>query len=478
MKKSILGLILLFSFQTLQAKAVEIIMWHSLAGHLGAEIRQLVATFNSRQNEYIIKLVYKGEYTEAITSFAAAFRAKKAPAIMQIFEVGTTIMLYPQGIIKPVDDLMKEQGLALPEDSFLPALRSFYSQNNRLVAMPFNTSIPVIYYNADILAKVGYHQETFPRTWQEMEVLAEKLKQAGFLCTYTTAYPAWVQIESFSAIHGLPMIDPQRAVATYNNKAIVKHLERLKSWQKKHYFEYGGRTSDATVLFTSGRCALFSQSSGAYNSLSELVKFKVGVASLPLDTSVTSVRHNNVAGGAALWAVAGQSPEIYRGIALFFAYLAQAQTQQSWHQHTGYLPLGITGDYALLGRESRHPILRLARSDLGQPQAANTKHHAGPQNLIRAINDEALEAIFAGMKTPRQAIDEAVTRANYTLLRFARNAKQISSVISTNVARVKRSETRVSVLQTSTQACIFKKWAEKLNLKGTWDGRRDLVPRQ
>ncbi|STX46895.1 glycerol-3-phosphate-binding periplasmic protein precursor [Legionella hackeliae] len=82
-----------------------------------------------------------------MTSFAAAFRAKQPPAIVQIFEVGTTTMLYPKGIIKPVDELMEEQGLSLPKDSFLPAIRSFYSENGKLMAMPFNTSIPVIYYN-------------------------------------------------------------------------------------------------------------------------------------------------------------------------------------------------------------------------------------------------------------------------------------------------------------------------------------------
>ncbi|WED41998.1 extracellular solute-binding protein [Legionella cardiaca] len=419
--KLLLSLIFLLFIPRLEAKSVEITMWYSLAGHLGSEIRQLVADFNHSQDEYFIKLAYKGEYSEAMTSFAAAFRAKQPPAIVQIFEVGTTTMLYPKGIIKPVDEVMEEQGLVLPKKSFLPAVRSFYSDNERLLAMPFNTSIPVIYYNADALAKVGYSEHSFPQTWQEMEGLAYKLQQAGFSCVYTTAYPAWIQIEAFSAIHGLPMIDAKLAAATYNNQAIIRHLSRLKSWQDKHYFEYGGRASDATVLFTSGHCPLFSQSSGSYNSLSELVKFKLGVALLPLDSTASVIRHNNVAGGAALWAVAGQSEAVYRGIAKFFAYLAQPDTQLKWHQHTGYLPLGLTGVYGTLAIESKHPILQLAKSDLTRQTLG--RHHTGPQNLIRAINDEALEAIFAGMLTPKQAINEAVERANYTLMRFNRNTK-------------------------------------------------------
>jgi sn-glycerol 3-phosphate transport system substrate-binding protein len=421
MKQLLYCLLLLFAFP-LHAKAIEIVMWYSLAGHLGAEIRHLVDNFNLQQQDYFIKLVYKGEYTEALTSFAAAFRAHKAPALMQVFEVGTTAMLHPQGIIKPVDELMKEEGLSLPKDSFLATLRSFYSEQNRLMAMPFNTSIPVIYYNADALAQVGYSADNFPQTWQDLEILAHKLKKKGAACVYTTAYPAWIQIEAFSAIHGLPMIDSSRAA--YNNEAIVRHVKRLKDWQKRGYFEYGGRTSDATVLFTSGRCPLFSQSSGSYNSLSQLVKFKLGVANLPLDITVSITRHNNVAGGAALWVIAGQDPKIYRGIALFFAYLANPQIQQRWHLQTGYLPLGLTGSYAALAEGSRHPILMLTQAELTHVEMTHASLHAGPQNLIRIINDEALEAVFAGMKIPQKALDEAVARANYALLRFARNTDQ------------------------------------------------------
>ncbi|ASQ46488.1 extracellular solute-binding protein [Legionella clemsonensis] len=404
----------------LQAKPVEIVMWHSMAGHLGNEVRQLVGGFNKSQNEYLVKLVYKGEYTEAMTSFAAAFRAQQSPAIVQIFEVGTTTMLFPKGVIKPVDEIMKEQGLNLPKESFLPAVRSFYSEHDQLMAMPFNTSVPVIFYNADALAKAGYTQETFPRTWQEMEILAADLRKTGFTCVYTTAYPAWIQIEAFSAIHGLPMTNSKLSAATYNNEAIVRHLTRLKDWQMKRYFEYGGRASDATILFTSGRCPLFSQSSGSYNSLSALVNFKLGVAALPLDTEASATRHNNIAGGAALWAVAGQTPTTYRGIAKFFAYLAQPAIQQQWHHHTGYLPLGLTGIYDSLVRENKHPVVNLARSELAR-QHVSTKLYVGPQNLIRAINDEALEAIFSGMLMPKAAIDHAVSRANYTLMRFNRN---------------------------------------------------------
>ncbi len=117
-------------------------------------------------------------------------------------------------------------------------MRAYYSEQNTLMAMPLNTSVPALFYKADALAKVGYTAKTFPKTWDEFETLAEKLKKSGFSCVYTSAYPAWILIESFSAIHGLPLIDPTTKKAIYNNRQIVNFLERLLRWQRLNYFAY------------------------------------------------------------------------------------------------------------------------------------------------------------------------------------------------------------------------------------------------
>ena len=146
----------------------------------------------------------------------------------------------------------------------------------------------------------------------------------------------------------------------------------------------------------------------------------MGIAPMPLDTKISTVRHNNVIGGGAFWVVAGQSNEIYRGIAQFYSYLAQPQIQRRWHKKTGYLPLGLTGQYSSLLTTKEYSILSIAEDDLSGPdnKIASPKI---PKNQIRAINDEALEAIFANIKPSKEALKEAIKRANFALLRFARN---------------------------------------------------------
>ncbi len=421
MRRLFLTLICYFMLNALQAKPQPIVLWHSMAGNLGTAFQTITNEFNHIQSAYVIKPIYKGDYIESLTSFAAAFRAHQPPDLIQVFEVGTATMLAPRGIIKPVDEIMQAEGLSLPKADMFPAVLAAYSNGGQLMAMPFNTSVPSLFYNADALAKVGYTAQNFPRTWDELEVLAARLKHEGFACVYTSAYPAWILIESFSATHGLGLIDPNTKRAIFNNKKIVHHLQRLVRWQGLHYFEYGGRTDDATVLFSSGRCPLLSQSSGAYNSLTELVPFHVGMAPLPMEDKSPGIRFNNVAGGAALWAVAGQSASVYRGMALFFTYLASPKVQQRWHEATGYLPLGSVGVYQKLADESQNPALGLAAQEFMGNTGEIVPLQLGPFNQIRAINDEALEAIFAGIKGPQQAMDEAVQRANHALLRFSHN---------------------------------------------------------
>ncbi|CZI03643.1 TPA: extracellular solute-binding protein [Legionella pneumophila subsp. pneumophila] len=424
MKILFLLLLIFLSVIPAQAKPVELVFWHAMAGHLGDEVRLLADDFNKSQNQYRVKSIYKGNYTETLTNFAAAFRARQAPSIVQIFEVGTSIMLAPPGVIKPVDLLMSEQGISLPKDDFIQSVREFYSRDGQLMAMPFNLSAPVLYYNADILAKVGYGKHNFPQTWSAMEIMAEKIKKAGYDCTYTTAYPGWVLFESFLAIHGLPITQGNPASAAFHTPQLMAHFQRLKRWHDLHYFRYGGRVDDATILFTSSVCPLFSQSSGAYNSLSALVPFHLGVATMPLDTGASPIRHANVAGGAALWAVGGQTEEQYRGIARFFAFIAKPEVQKRWHEHTGYLPLGLKGIYANIVQSSQHPALLLARTDLEDNLPEKPYKHMGPQNQIRGINDEVLEAMFADLMSPEEALNEATIRANHLLLRFARNTQR------------------------------------------------------
>lgn len=382
---------------TVFAKPVKIVFWHAMAGSLEQEVNRLAQDFNRSQPNYVIQPLYKGSYLETLTAFSAAFRAQVPPALVQVFDMGTSTMTHAPGLILPVGQLM--QGTDWNEHTIWPALRTYYSVNDQLMAFPFNVSVPVMYYNIQRLEKLGYDAQHFPKTWQAFEVLLKQLKAQGDSCAYTSAYPSWIHVESFSALHGE---DPHLQMT---------HLKRLMRWKQTNWFEYAGRTDEASVLFTSGKCSLFSQSSGAYQSLKSMSHFKVGIAALPIDHKQNH-RYPNVVGGAALWVVAGQPKPVQKGIALFFKYLMQPEVQAGWYARTGYLPM-------LQTQHSEDQLIQLVQQEWAEPVQAGSMKHA--QHRIRMINDEAIEAMFSNLLSPDEAGVQMTAGAAYASSRFGKN---------------------------------------------------------
>src|SRR3954447_21555848 len=96
---------------TAPAHAVtEIQWWHAMTGGNNEVVVKLANHFNASQSDYKVVPSYKGGYADTMNAGIAAFRAGNAPAIMQVFEVGTATMMAATGAVKPVYKLMQETG--------------------------------------------------------------------------------------------------------------------------------------------------------------------------------------------------------------------------------------------------------------------------------------------------------------------------------------------------------------------------------
>src|SRR5271163_957377 len=95
----------------------EIQWWHAMTGPNNDVVVKLANDFNAAQSDYKIVPTFKGSYADTLNAGIAAFRAGNAPGIMQVFEVGTATMMAAKGAIKPVYELMKEQGEAFDRNA-------------------------------------------------------------------------------------------------------------------------------------------------------------------------------------------------------------------------------------------------------------------------------------------------------------------------------------------------------------------------
>jgi sn-glycerol 3-phosphate transport system substrate-binding protein len=410
--------------------AEEIHLWHAMNGALAAEMEALVRDFNAAQQDYRVVGHYKGTYDKTLAAALAARKGQSGPHIVQVYDVGTAGLMAHKEAVRPLWQVMQESGLSF-DAKYLPGVAGYFSDSNgRLLALPFNTSTPVLYFNRDAFRRAKLDPAKPPRTWYEMPETLGALREAGTHCPFTTAWQSWVLLENMSAWHNQEFatknngMDGDNARLAFNSRLMVRWISMLSSWMKSGYFEYSGRGNEAEARFSSGECAVLTSSSASYAELRENAKFDFGVAQLPFYDDFGGAPQNTLIGGAGLWVMAGKPKAEYRGVAKFLAWLSRPEIQAQWHQKTGYVPL-TTAAYELTRKQgfyAKHPGHEIAMRQLmlKNPTRDSKGIRLGDFPQIRGIIDEELESVWGGKKTPMEALNTAVTRGNVVLERFAK----------------------------------------------------------
>jgi sn-glycerol 3-phosphate transport system substrate-binding protein len=418
-----LGLALSAGVATGALAATEIQWWHAMAGANNEVVETLSKEFNESQADYKVTPVFKGTYPEALQAGIAAFRAGQPPHILQVFDVGTGVMMGAEGAIVPVAEVMEKGGVAFDKSQYLPGIVAYYSKpDGTMLSFPYNSSSPITYYNKDILEKAGLDPNFQAKTWPEVWDAARKIVSSGAApCGYTSAWLTWIHTENFAAWNNVPYATKENGLADVdvellvNAPIYVKHFQEIADLAKDKIFRYGGRTSEAKQLFLAGECGIYNDSSGG---LGDVVKsgMNYGTGPLPYEPTAAGAPQNTIPGGASLWVFAGHSDDEYKAVAAFFQFLSQTEIQARLHQVSGYLPVTMAAYEATKqsgfyeknpGREQ--PILQMTGKE-------PTENSRGVRliNLpqVRDILNEEFEAMLNGQQSAQEALDKAVARGN------------------------------------------------------------------
>lgn len=400
----------------------ELQWWHAMTGANNEVVDTLAKEFNETQNDYKIVPVFKGTYPETLNAGIAAFRAKQTPAIIQVFDVGTGVMMGAEGAVMPVAEVLEKGGYTFDKAKYLAGIVAYYSKpDGTMLSFPYNSSSPILFYNKDLFEKAGLDVNNPPKTWPQVWEAARKIKTSGAAeCGYTSTWLTWIQTENFAAWNNLSYANNENGLADtdvelkFNSPEFVEHFQSIADLAKEGVFRYGGRTSEAKNLFLSGECAILTESSGG---LGDIVKsgMNYGIGQLPYYEG-DGRPQNTIPGGASLWVFGGKSDEEYKGIAEFFNFLSQTEVQARLHQVSGYLPVTMeaykaTKDSGFYeknpGRET--PIQQM----MGKAPTENSK---GVRliNLpqVRDIMNEEFESMLSGQQDAKAALDKAVERGN------------------------------------------------------------------
>lgn len=401
--------------------ATELQWWHAMTGANNEVVDQLAKQFNESQSEYKVMPVFKGTYPETLNAGIAAYRAKQPPAIIQVFDAGSGVMMGAEGAILPAAEVLQKGGYTFDKSQYLAGIVAYYSKpDGTMLSFPYNSSSPIMYYNKDAFTKAGLDAENPPKTWPEVFEAARKIKSSGAsTCGITSTWLTWIQTENFAAWNNVPYGTNENGLGgtdvklEFNSPFFVEHFQTIADLAKDGTFRYGGRTSEAKQLFMSGECAILTESSGG---LGDIVKSGInyGIGQLPYYEGHGP--QNTIPGGASLWVFGGKSDEEYKGVAQFFNFLSQTEIQARLHQVSGYLPV-TNAAYEETKKSGFYdknparetPILQM----MGKAPTENSKG-VRLVNLpqVRDIMNEEFEAMLAGSQDAKTALDKAVERGN------------------------------------------------------------------
>jgi sn-glycerol 3-phosphate transport system substrate-binding protein len=401
----------------------EIEWWHAMSGARNQVVRDLADGFNRSQSDYRVVPVFKGTYGDVLDAGLAAYRAGHPPHIIQIFDVGTGVMMSSEDAIVPVSEVLEMGDGVFDKSQYLRGIVAYYSRpDGKMLSFPYNSSSPILFYSKAIYRRAGLDPDRPPTTWPEVWQQARRIVGTRAApCGYTSTWLAWIHLENFAAWNNLPYATRENGLAgldielRINAPLFVEHMQDIADLAREGVFRYGGRTSEAKNLFMSGECGILTESSGGLGDIVESgVDF--GTGPLPYEPSAAGAPQNTIPGGASLWVFAGHPKRDYVGVASFFEFMSRTEVQSRLHQASGYLPVTMAsyeatkaaGYYdANPGREQ--PILQM----IGKEPTENSRGiRAINLPELRDIQDDEFEIMLTGQQSAQQALDNAVARGN------------------------------------------------------------------
>lgn len=323
----------------------EITFWHSMGGVNGQAIDELVKKFNS-ENEYGITVSsqYQGEYDDSLNKLKSAQIGNMGADLVQVYEIGTRFMM-ESGWIVPMQNMVDADSYDVSQIE--PNLSAYYTVNDMLYSMPFNSSTPIMYYNKDVFDKAGITE--IPDSLEGIEAVGDKLLADGgageviSLSIYGWFFEQFIGKQGLEyANNGNGRKEAATAVAFDENGAAKNILTAWKSLSDKGYAPNVGRGGDAGLAdFSAGKSAITLGSTASLKQILQDVdgKFEVGTAYFP---KIASDDEGGVSiGGASLWALNNEDPKKLRATWEFVKFLISPESQAYWNAQTGYFPVTV-----------------------------------------------------------------------------------------------------------------------------------------
>lgn len=410
-----------FGLATIGVKAqdpVELVFWHAMGGTAGEALQALVDEFNASQDGIIVNAQYQGSYDETLTKLRSSASGSEVGAdIVQVFELGTTFMI-DSGLTVPVQTYIDESGYDISKIE--PNLAAYYTIDGQLNSMPFNSSTPLMYYNANMFEAAGI--EEIPGSLEEIIEIAPQLQESGVAMPMSLQIYGWYMEQWFSKQEQAIFDNgngregaPTETVFVENGameNIVTTWLEGMEAGALPNVGRTGGQAE-----FIAGQSAITLGSTASLRQILTEVdgRFEVGTAYFP---GVTAEDEGGVSiGGASLWMIESGDDAKKQATWDFIEYLISPETQAKWNRDTGYFPITTATheEQVFLDNLAEFPQFQTAIDQLHDSTPESQGALSGINQEARQIYETELENVLNGSSDPATAVQSMADQVNAAL---------------------------------------------------------------
>ena len=394
-----------------------ITFWHSMGGVNGQAIDALVKKFND-ENKYGIKVEsqYQGEYDDSLNKLKSAQIGNMGADLVQVYEVGTRFMI-ESGWTVPMQEMIDADKYDVSQIE--PNLSAYYTIDDKLYSMPFNSSTPIMYYNKDMFDKAGIAD--VPDSLEGIDKIGEQLMSKGgasevmSLGIYGWFFEELIGKQGLNYANNGNGRDKTATAVEFDKNGAAKNI--LTEWQKLNKDGYApivGKGGDAGLAdFSAGKSAITRGSTASLKQILQDVngKFNVGTAYFP---KVKESDKGGVSiGGASLWALDNKDPKKLRATWEFVKFLISPESQAYWNAQTGYFPVTTKSqdEQTFKDNIAQYPQFQTAIDQLhdSSPKYCGALLSVFPE--ARATVESEIESMLNG----KEDVDTAVQKMSDTI---------------------------------------------------------------
>lgn len=273
------------------------------------------------------------DYDEGLVTVIRQDMAGNAP---DVFMVGSHLLreVAARDMAAPVGDLL--EGTDMAAMGYGPEILALTQIDGEQIGLPWTSSTPVMFYNAELVRQAGGDPENMPRTWEETIALAKDIDALGDGISgiyYPSGDDDWMA-QNLLANAGLQPVteEGEIAVATDTGREALGLYERFHDEAGQQAI---GNDAARQQMYA-GQLGLYFNSTAAVRSFDAEIgdRFEWGTAQMP-----KLVEDGGVAAGGMAAVILTDDPEKRAAAWKYLLHGTGPEMQSLVVRNTGYMPV-------------------------------------------------------------------------------------------------------------------------------------------